>query len=108
MAKMKKIETIKYYSTCPDCGKEYQVAGVDVPDETLCHNCQTERSADAAKKELSSFIGAKVTCVEPVRHGDYTIADEIELIEIELADGKRVAFSVDEDEAPYIEWNIRT
>lgn len=107
MAKRKTIETTRYYSTCPDCGKEYQVADANAPDEP-CYNCKTKLAVGAVKERLLHLIGATVICIDPIEHGAYTSEDEIESIEIRLADGRHVLFSVAGiADDPYIEWNLR-
>jgi hypothetical protein len=107
MAKQKTTETTKYYSTCPDCGKEYQVADASVPDEP-CYRCRTKLAVGHAKEKLLHLIGATVICIDPIERGAYTSEDEIESVEIKLADGRYVLFSVAGfSEDSYIEWNLR-
>jgi hypothetical protein len=99
-------KTVEYYNTCKDCVNEFQVYAADAPEE-ICYGCKTKLAVGAAKEKLLRFIGAKITCIEPARRGSYTSDDEIESIEIELADGKRIQFTASGWDDHYIQWESR-
>ena len=106
MTEEKIRETVEFYNTCKECGKEFQVYEADDPQE-ICYGCRTNTAVGAAKEKLLPLIGAKITCVEPVHHGSYTSDDEIEFIEIKLATvDRRIMFSVAGCEDHYIQWEI--
>jgi hypothetical protein len=108
VTKEKIRETVEFYNTCKACGNEFRVYAADNPQE-ICYGCQTKLAIGAAKEKLLPFIGAKVTCIEPVHHGSCTSDDEVEYIEIELADGRRILFSSSGGwDDHYIEWSERS
>jgi len=106
MTTEKKREIIEYYNTCKMCDEEFQLFS---PRDTndICLNCGTAIAIGRVKAKLIDFIGAKVTCVEPVHQGTSTCDNELEFIEIELADGRHILFSVAGWEEHYIKWETR-
>lgn len=107
MTKERTRKTVEHYNTCRMCGCEFRVYAVDDPED-VCSGCNTKIAVGVAKEKLLYLIGATVVCIEPIEHGVYTSEDEIESVEIRLADGRHVLFSVAGiADDPYIEWNLR-
>jgi len=103
MSIKKHREGTYYVNKCISCGSDFEVAK-DSTTET-CYKCQTEEAILRSKEKLAFFIDAKIINIEPEVMGHLTASDEIESIEVETTDGKRILFRVGGYDEHYIEWD---
>ena len=92
MTTEKHYEEIYYVNICENCGNEFRVSKNSTVE--LCYNCQTEDAIRRAKEKLAFLIDAKIINVEPVEKGHCTGSHEIENIEVESIEGKRILFRI--------------